>query len=488
MANSSHQLDRRQWLAGLAATVSTVSTGSTLSTASSGLLWAQARFSPDWESLKQHKIPAWYDDAKLGIFIHWGLYSVPAWAETSGELGQVDMSKWFYHNAYSEWYLNSIRLKESTAYAHHAKTYGADYDYYRFADTFNKALPKWQPDSWASLIAGSGAKYVVLTTKHHDGFTLWPSRVKNPKRPDLPQVARDIVGELTNAVRAKGLRMGLYYSGGLDWTFESQPVASMADLMKTAPKTEEYAAYADAHWRELMDRYQPTILWNDITYPKKGKLAEIFADFYNRTPDGLVNNRFSAPHADITTPEYEKYDKITEKKWETCRGLGFSFGYNQTEGPQQVIAADKLIAMLVDITSKNGNLLLNIGPRPDGSISEIQIDRLQALGRWMQRNAEGIQGTRPWQTAAAESRQGQQIRFTQKGNALYAFALSRPTAQELTLPNLVAKPEMKVRLLGGGDVKWQQQGSNLQLQLPKALPGEHALGLRLTPQPALRPQ
>src|SRR6266436_2886487 len=182
-------------------------------------LHAQApRYEPTWESLMRHQAPAWFQDAKLGIFIHWGLYSVPAWAPPSGELGKVDRTKWFYQNPYAEWYLNSIRLKESATYKHHVETYGADFDYYRFAETFNKQVQQWRPDTWADLFQKTGARYVVLTTKHHDGFTLWPSRVPNPKRPAGLQVKRDLVGEFTTAVRGKGLKMGLYYSGGLDWT------------------------------------------------------------------------------------------------------------------------------------------------------------------------------------------------------------------------------------------------------------------------------
>lgn len=445
----------------------------------SALLAQTGKYEPTWESLTRHPVPAWFQDAKLGIFIHWGLYSVPAWAPPSGELGKVDMSKWFYQNPYAEWYLNSIRLRESASYKHHVETYGADFDYYRFAETFNKQVEKWRPEAWADLFQKTGARYAVLTTKHHDGFTLWPSRVPNPKRPGGLQVKRDLVGELTTAVRGKGLKMGLYYSGGLDWTFETRPIAKMADLRATIPQTEDYGRYADAHWRELMDRYQPSILWNDIGYPQTAHVEQLFADFYNRTPDGLVNNRFSAPHFDATTPEYARYDKITEKKWESCRGLGFSFGYNQVEGPEHVIASDKLIAMLIDITSKNGNLLLNIGPKPDGSISEIQMDRLRALGGWLSINGEGIFGSRPWIRPSS----GENIRFTRKGDSIYAFLLQRPQGSTVTIPQVLASDGMKVQVLGGGFVSYSQKGRDLELSISSKLPGESAVALKMTPAP-----
>jgi alpha-L-fucosidase len=442
------------------------------------------RYEPTWESIRTHTVPDWFADAKLGIFIHWGLYSVPAWAPPTGELGKVDFNKWFYQNPYAEWYLNSLRLKKSATYKHHVETYGANFDYYDFARDFNRDTQKWQPSEWARLFREAGARYAVLTTKHHDGFRLWPSRVPNPKRPGVELSAkRDLVGELTEAVRSQGLKMGLYYSGGLDWTFEPKPIANLADLKSTAPQTEEYARYADAHWRELIDLYQPSVLWNDITYPKAGKLTEIFSDYYNRVPDGLIDNRFGVEFADFTTPEYANYDKITEKKWESCRGLGFSFGYNRVEGPEHVIAPDKLIALLVDIVSKNGNLLLNIGPRPDGSISELQTDRLRELGRWLGANGEGIYGTRPWVRPSAKTPEGSGIRFTAKGDSLYAFALNRPRGATITLPSLRAAQGSSVVLLGSGtDLQWSQKSGDLIIRTG-TLPAEYVWGFKITPPP-----
>lgn len=440
-----------------------------------------AKYDATWESLRRHPVPAWFNDAKLGIFIHWGLYSVPAWAPPTGELGKVDWKQWFYQNPYAEWYLNSIRLKTSKTYAHHTAKYGADFDYYRFAETFNQENRKWNPGEWATLFRAMGARYVVLTTKHHDGFTLWPSKVKNPVMASLPLVERDIVGELSQAVRGAGMKMGLYYSGGLDWTFNSKPVATMADVGATVVQTPEYAAYADAHWRELMDRYQPSVLWNDIGYPKAGKLEQIFADFYNRDKGGVVNNRFGRDHFDFTTPEYSRYDTIVEKKWESCRGLGFSFGYNQIEGPEHVIASDKLIALLIDIVSKNGNLLLNVGPRPDGSISDIQQDRLKELGKWLSVHGEGIFDTKPWIRAAARAADAD-VRFTRKGDSVYAFLLKPSTTGEIRVPNVHAAVATKVEMLGQpGALAFTQSGPDLLVQGKAA--GPYAAALKITPAP-----
>ncbi len=446
-----------------------------------GEMGAPAKYEANWDSLKRHPLPKWFGDAKLGIFIHWGLYSVPAWAQPSGELGKVDWSKWFYQNPYAEWYLNSIRLKESSAYAHHAKTYGADYDYYRFAATFTKESQKWNPDEWAGLFKDVGARYVVLTTKHHDGFTLWPSKVKNPVKADLPTIGRDLVGDLTGAVRKAGMKMGLYYSGGLDWTFEARPVRTMMDVRTTVVQTQQYADYADAHWYELMDRYQPAVLWNDIGYPRVGKLEKIFADFYNRDKEGLINNRFGRDHFDFTTPEYSRYDTIVEKKWESCRGLGFSFGYNQIEGPEHVLASDKLVELFVDIVSKNGNLLLNIGPKPDGSISAIQQDRLKALGTWLKVHGEGLFDSKPWVRAAAREADAD-VRFTRKGDAVYAYLLKPTTGNELRVPRVMVAEGTKVTKLGeAGTLEWRQAGPDLIVKTQHR--GPMAGALKITPAP-----
>jgi alpha-L-fucosidase len=441
-----------------------------------------AKFEPNWTSIDQHKVPDWYQNAKLGIFIHWGLYSVPAWATTSGELGKVDPAKWFTDNAYAEWYLNTLRIKGSPGYEHHIATYGKDFDYYQFAPIFNKDTAQWDPHKWAAVFKKTGARYAVLTTKHHDGFRLWPSAVENPHRQSAEITAtRDLAGELTSAVRGTGMKMGLYYSGGLDWTFTEKPIVTEADLMARVPQTEEYARYADAHWTELTDRYQPAVMWNDISYPKAGKIPEIFAHYYNSVPEGVINNRFGVEFADFTTPEYAKYDQITPKKWESCRGLGFSFGYNQAEGPEQVIAPDKLVWLLVDIVSKNGNLLLNIGPRPDGSISDIQMDRLDKLGAWLDVNGEGIFDSRPWVKASSSS----DVRFTRKGSSVYAYVQPKAGAEAISISGVRAVSGTQIRVLGApADSDFKQQGGELKVstKLGAGLSG-YALGVRITPVP-----
>jgi alpha-L-fucosidase len=161
-----------------------------------------------------------------------------------------------------------------------------------------------------------------LSTKHHEGFTLWPSTTPNPTLPAARQNAsRDIVGELTAAVRQQGLKMGLYYSRGFDWTFVPGPIASRATLGATKPQSGAYEKYGDAQYHELIARYHPAVLWNDIDYPKSAPPAAIEAEFYNAVPDGAVYDRFGFSHSDCTSPEYFTRKQTNRKKSEEWRGL-----------------------------------------------------------------------------------------------------------------------------------------------------------------------
>ena len=162
----------------------------------------------------------------------------------------------------------------------------------RFSAQFEDAVTAWNPGDWAETFARTGARYVVLVTKHHDGYLLWPSRTPNPRRAGF-QSRRDLVGELGEAVRARGMRFGLYYSGGLDWVFEPGPVRDLGGLLGTIPSDPAYAQYAVAHWRELVERYLPDVLWNDIGFPAGVNLNELLAWYYARRPEGAANDRFS---------------------------------------------------------------------------------------------------------------------------------------------------------------------------------------------------
>jgi alpha-L-fucosidase len=453
-------------------------------------------YTPDYSSLSQHPLPDWFNNAKLGIFIHWGLYSVPGWAKatelTLEETLEKDGAKtWFLENPYAEWYYNSLRIDGSATQTFHAETYGEDYSYFDFAKDFNREIEKFDPNEWAKIFKDAGAGYVVLTSKHHDGFLLWPSANENPFHENY-FASRDLVGELTEAVRQEGMEMGLYYSSGLDWTFNPQPIVDFPTLFTAVPQTEEYANYIDRHWRELMERYQPSILWADIGSPEAFNEAELIADFYNTFPEGVVNNRHSSRSMmggaekevwyDFLTPEYTVLDSISEKKWETCRGIGLSFGYNQMEDVNDFLSDKDLIQSFVDIVSKNGNLLLNVGPRADGSIQDGQLSRLKALGAWLRANGEGIYASRPWIRAEGETGNGKKVRFTQKGNTLYAFVMDYAGENTITLSALPEAANAKVSLLDGGNALTSSSAADgsVTIQLPANTAASYALGLAIS--------
>jgi alpha-L-fucosidase len=441
-----------------------------------------SQYEPALKSLNKHPLPTWYADAKLGIFIHWGLYSVPGWAPLVHPQHDFTSQDYIINNPYAEWYLNSMRLDGSPTQTYHRDHYGSNYDYYNFASIFNKEIQKWNPATWAQIFRDAGAKYVVLTTKHHDGFTLWPSSTPNPKLPlDRQHSIRDIVGELTKAVRSQGIRMGLYYSGGYDWTFVPGPIRVADDYEKVKPQNEAYGKYVDAHMRELIERYRPAVLWNDIDYPKTGRPLEIMAEYYNAVPDGVIDDRFGVKHSDFTSPEYQTLDKISATKWEECRGLGRSFGYNRAEGEAETIAPNELIYLLADIVSKNGNLLLDVGPEADGTIPPVQMSRLQALGTWLKQNGQAIYGTHPWKRPTGETAEGMRVRFTQSGAEVFAILLGSPRSNRVTLRSFSAKPGSPIHLLGYEQLlKWAQTGPDMTVQLPSDLPGMYAYVLRVS--------
>lgn len=456
-------------------------------------------YQPTRESVETHPLPAWFDNAKLGIFVHWGLYSVPGWAPLAGELSDIlatgDWAKWFANNPYAEWYMNSRRIDGSPTQRYHNETYGADFNYFDFAPQFNTATEQWNPDDWASLFQRVHARYAVLTSKHHDGFTLWPSRTPNPFIADY-HARRDLVGEFMEAIRGRGLTAALYYSGGLDWTFNDTVIQHIADIPKAVPQMSAYVDYANAHWRELIDRYQTMILWNDIAYPAATDLNVLFAEYYNKLPEGVINNRFTqrfqlGPDGniitdnfhDFETPEYASFSKIRAKKWESCRGIGASFGYNCNEGPEQHLTVENLVRSFVDIVSKNGNLLLNVGPMADGTIPALQRERLLGLGEWLDVNGAAIFDTRPWVVADGKTDAGVDVRFTQKEGDLYATLLDTLADQTFEIKGLRCTADTTIELLGGSALAWRATDGGVAVTLSGALLASPAHSLHISPAP-----
>ena len=451
------------------------------------------------DTITQRPLPDWFDEAKFGIFIHWGIFSVPAFAPKTYDI--VELLKGHFDTMmaelpYVEWYQQAYGLKDSPTRKWHDETYGPDVTYEKdFRAEFENNLEHFDAKAWAKAFKMAGARYVVLVTKHHDGYTLWPSAHDNPNRPGW-HAPRDLVGELADAVRAEGMRFGTYYSGGWDWTFTNLQFRTPVDMFASSPTSKKYNAYAEAHFRELIDRYEPCVLWNDICYPTANGLFELIEDYYKAVPDGIVNDRwqqagwlnalfrpkpmrmignvigkqmlkkfdgtFVGPpldFADFRTPEFSRFDDIQDSKWEATRGMGHGFAHNRTETDADMISPRTLIQDFVDGVSKNGNLLLNVGPDGMGQIPDVQMSRLQAFGEWMDINGEAIYGTRPWVRPSADSAEGHTVRFTRKGDDLYAI-LFDPGTGGATL-DLPVNPDAVNAL--GCEVRASSDGTKLRL-------------------------
>ncbi|HOZ46084.1 MAG TPA: alpha-L-fucosidase [Candidatus Hydrogenedentes bacterium] len=337
----------------------------------------QPTYEPTWESLDGRAVPAWFNEAKFGIFIHWGVYAVPSWSPTT---------------TYSEWYWNHMQDKNGETWKFHVKTYGEDFQYQDFAPMFKAEL--FDPALWADLFKRAGARYVVLTSKHHDGFCLWPSPDSwNWNAVDIGP-HRDVLGDLTEAVRSAGIRMGYYYSY-YEWF---HPVYR-SDVNR----------YVEEHMmpqiRDLVTRYQPSILWLDGEWDHPAETwrsTEFLAWLFNESPvkeDIVINDRWGkgcrGVHGGFYTSEYGGHggEVGPSHPWEEDRGMGASFGYNRNETVDHYKTPEELIRLLVDTAARGGNLLLDIGPTADGRIPEIMQERLVQIGDWLIPNGDSIYGS-----------------------------------------------------------------------------------------------
>ena len=338
---------------------------------------------PTWESLNERGYPQWFSDAKLGIFIHWGLYSVPAYASKEG---------------YGEWFYRGLMLKEPERMrimGYYADTTKPVFDQYKELTKYWHA-ELWNPDEWARLFKYAGAKYVVLVTKHHDGFCLWDSQYQPEWNSVTSGPHRNIVEDLNKAVRQQGLRMGFYYSLP-EWTNPRHIWMVDSD--------NEIGDYVDNYmvpqFKELVKRYKPDLLfsdgdWNNTAEQLRSK--ELISWYYNTVgPDAIVNNRWgNGTKHGFLTPEYSAGIANTEVPWAECRGLGRSFGLNRNEDLDNYMTDKELIQHFVELVAHGGGLTLNVGPNADGTIPLIQQERLRSLGRWMLFNSSAIYGTRPY--------------------------------------------------------------------------------------------
>ena len=478
----------------------------------------QGPFRPDWESLQKYQAPDWYKDAKFGIFIHWGVYSVPAFG--------------------NEWYPRNMYRKDSDEYKHHIATYGPQdkFGYKDFIPMFK--AEHFDPAAWARLFKESGAKYVVPVAEHHDGFAMYDSGLSDWTAAKMGP-KRDIVGDLAKAVRAEGLHFGASthrvehnFFLGVGRTIPSDindpkyaafygPAHTWLEARRGTPLGNDFtyvsSAWADdwlARSSEIVEKYHPDIMYFDwwIGQPSiRPNLTRFAAFYYNASLKygdhvGVINYKDWAveEHSAVLDLERGQLGEIRPLYWQTDTSISNkSWGYikNDTfKSPQFVVQ------QLIDIVSKNGNLLLNIGPKPDGTIPDEVQQVLRDVGSWLAVNGDAIYGTRPWrvygegptQVAAGSFHDtdtanytAEDFRFTTKGNALYAIEMGWSAGGEAVIHSLgttAGSQKVESVALLGSDAKIQarQEADGLHLQLPAQAPGKYAYVFRVLFENAAR--
>ncbi|MEP6582893.1 MAG: alpha-L-fucosidase [Ginsengibacter sp.] len=449
------------------------------------------QYEPNWESLNKRGIPEWFKQDKFGIFIHWGVYAVPSYApviENSGD-------------SYAEWYWYRINEGNKDFKAFHDKNYGSSFLYPNFESQFKAEM--FNPQQWADVFKKSGARYIVLTSKHHEGYCLWNSAEadrdwQRPWNAVTGTPHRDLLGDLTNAVRAAGLKMGYYYS-----------LYEWFNPLWLQDKKRFVTEHMFPQFKDLVTKYKPSVIFSDGEWELSDtawKSPELLAWLFNESPvakDVVVNDRWGNNTrqknngATYTTSEYGS-GMNADVVWEENRGIGHSYGYNRNEQLSDYKSSHDLILMLIDVVSRGGNLLLDIGPTADGRIPVIMQQRLIDMGNWLNINGEAIYGTTPWKQSYqwSEGRQPQksdknfmagydvaelikptagkahiEYFFTKKDKDLYCIIPSY--VQQVRIHNLKTASVIKAILLGSNkNLVCKQSGNDCVIDLSSLKPGE----------------
>lgn len=451
-------------------------------------------YEPSWESLHHYRVPDWFQAAKFGIFVHWGIYSVPA--------------------VFDEWYPRRMYQKDSLIYEYHRETYGEDYGYKDFIPRFK--AERFDPAEWAALFQEAGARYVVPVAEHHDGFpmyatplTRWNAGAMGPKR--------NILGELGRAVREAGLTFGLsshraehwwFMNGGTEFPSDVQnpefadfygpampsPEARSPDWESNDWTPRPDTAFLEdwlARCCELVDRFDPKVFYFDWWIHQlafKPYLQKFAAYYYNHVPDGVITYKLDAFETGTAVFDIERgYEtQIQPEPWQTCTSVSKnSWGYINHHVYKTPAA---ILHHLVDIVSKNGCMLLNVGPKPDGTIPDQEQTILREIGEWLAVNGEAVYGTRPWRVfgegpTAIPAGQfidnevaftGQDIRFTTRGDRLFAITLGDP-GETVRIESLAGQKVSAVSMLGSqGALSWSQDQTGLKIGVPAGNTGRHA--------------
>lgn len=473
---------------------------------------AAGPFRDDWQSLNGYNAPDWFRDAKFGIFIHWGVYSVAGFG--------------------SEWYSRNMYQQDQPDFAHHVSTYGpqAQSGYKDLIPKFR--AEKFDANTWAQLFHDAGARYVVPVAEHHDGFPMYMSNLTDWCAGKMgPQ--RDVLGELAKAVRAQGMHLGAsshraehdwFFDGGRHFAsdvndpkyaaFYGPAQLNGADQGDVGDLTHDFTyvstAYRDdwlARSAEIVERYHPDLVYFDwwVGQPDFRTYLERFATFYYNSAAAnhqqvVLFSKLSnmAEHSATLDVERGGLGDIRPQPWQTDTSLSDkSWGYVEGDTYKTPLT---VVQQLADVVSKNGNLLMNVGPRPDGTIPEGAAQTLLGVGRWLKVNGDAIYGTRPWRQygegptkfeagqfhdTATQPYTAEDFRFTTKGDTLYAIELGWPKQGEAVVHALASVPGNRevasVQLLNGGEpMKFEQHPDGLHIHVPSAPTGEYAWVYRIT--------
>lgn len=472
------------------------------------------KYEPNWESIKaNYKDPAWFNNQKFGIFIHWGAYSVPAFG-----------SEWYPRQMYMDTATFSAQLKlgkkgPNDTYLHHKKKWGdqKEFGYKDFIPMFK--AEKFNAKDWIDLFKKSGAKYVIPVADHHDGFAMYKSNTTRWNAFDMGP-KRDVLGELFKEGRQQGLIMGASSHYAFNWSFYNKKDKfdttdpEFSDLYSTKGKNLEEpvsAEFKQKWWDrtvDLIDNYQPDILWFDfyLDTPDFADLRpKLAAYYYNKGlewgKEVVINDKnFDHEAFPEGTVIYDlergKLPGIRKLPWQTDTSIGKNSWSYVTDWDSKT--ANQLIDDLVDIVSKNGNLLLNVGPKADGTIPDDQKEILLQIGDWLAINGEAIYDTKYWRTFGEGPTEvkkghhsegqnkdftGQDIRFTQKDGKLYAIMMAWPEGDNVVIKSITSNDEKikEIRMLGSTEkIVWKQDKSGLTVTMPKDKPGDFAYTLELS--------
>ncbi|KZV88775.1 putative alpha-L-fucosidase [Exidia glandulosa HHB12029] len=412
------------------------------------------KFTATEGSLETHSTPDWFDDAKYGIFIHWGLYSAPAYGSITP------------NEEYSEWYWQHLNNPDDATqtFQYHKETYGTNFNYDDFVANFTGK--KFDPKAWMQLISDAGAKYVVPVTKHHDGFALFNFPESISKRSSVHMgPKRDFIKELLDTAKSQfpDIHRGTYFSMP-EWYNPAYARYSDGGSFQGGPPVNPYTGeeipytgyvevgdFVTGIQRPQMDvlayEYETEIMWCDIGGANNSTLmASAWLNWARDKGRQVTFNSRCGIRGDYDTPEYSSNSGIVERKWETCRGLDpFSFGYNYVTPDDGYLTSEEIVQTLVDIVSKNGNFLLDIGPKNDGTIPQIMETNLLGAGKWITAHAESIFGTRYWTRSPGTDN----VRFTTTPDAFYIHLFAAPTgAVAINFP-LPLREGDKVTIVGG---------------------------------------